>query len=64
MGNGGSMTKHITKAGKAVKQMSSRMSGSGMTQEVFDVPSVKATETLRNIRVAKPRLPKKYITFE
>ena len=64
MGSGGSMTKHITKAGKVVKHMTSRMSGSGITQEVFDTPSNKATETLRNVRIARPRLPKKYITFE
>jgi hypothetical protein len=64
LSGGSCMTKHITKSGKVCKHMNARMSGSGL-KDVFDAPaSGRATETLRNLHIAKPRLPKKYITFE
>jgi hypothetical protein len=43
------------------------MYGNGCCQEVYDVaatPNIKATEVLRNIKLKKCMVPKKYITFE
>ena len=42
-----------------------RTSGSGLVPEIFSNNKVqKATDVLKNLKVAKSRLPKKYITFE
>jgi len=42
-----------------------RSMGEGIKQEVFEGGKVhRATDTLKNIRVSKPRVPKKYINFE
>tara|TARA_R110000787_G_scaffold153216_3_gene267079 strand:+ start:179 stop:343 length:165 start_codon:yes stop_codon:yes gene_type:complete len=42
-----------------------RVLGSGLKDEVYEDGRLqKATETLRNLKIAKPRLPKKYITFD
>jgi len=64
MGNGGSMTKrHLVKNTIAAPSMRRTM-GSGIKPEVYESNVVRPTEVLRNVRVAKSRLPKKYITFE
>ena len=42
-----------------------RSMGSGLKEEVFEDGKVhRATDTLRNLRVSKPRIPKKYISFD
>jgi hypothetical protein len=41
-----------------------RITGKGIVQEVFEPSLLKPTEILRNIKVVKSRMPKKYITFE
>lgn len=41
-----------------------RGTGSNITSDVYTSSVAKPTEVLRNIRVSKSRLPKKYITFE
>ena len=64
MGNGGSMTKKTSCGGSIVAKPMGRRMGSGITTEVYESQAVRPTDVLRNIRVAKSRLPKKYITFE
>jgi len=64
LGNGGSMTKrHMVKNTIAAPPMRRTM-GSGIKPEVYTMEASKPTQVLSNIRVAKSRLPKKYITFE
>jgi len=42
-----------------------RVLGSGLKDEVYEEGRLqKATDTLRNLKLSKPRLPKKYITFD
>lgn len=42
-----------------------RSMGAGIKEEVFEDGKVhRATDTLRNLRVSKPRIPKKYISFD
>jgi hypothetical protein len=42
-----------------------RVLGSGLKEEVYEDGRLqKATETLRHLKLSKPRLPKKYITFD
>ena len=42
-----------------------RTMGEGLKEEIFEDGKVqKATDTLRNLRVSKPRIPKKYINFD
>jgi hypothetical protein len=39
--------------------------GGALKPEVFEDGKVhRATETLRNLKVAKPRIPKQYINFD
>jgi hypothetical protein len=39
--------------------------GEGIKAEVFEDNKVhRATDTLRNLKVSKPRVPKKYISFD
>ena len=64
MGNGGSMTKKVFSGGAVVARPMGRRLGSGIKNEVYENQSVRPTDVLRNIKVAKSRLPKKYITFE
>ena len=64
MGNGGSMTKKIFCGGAVVARPMCRCMGSGIKSEVYENQAVRPTDVLRNVRVAKSRLPKKYITFE
>lgn len=64
MGNGGSMTKrHMVKNTIAAPPMRRTM-GSGIRPEVYTMESSRPTQVLSNIRVAKSRMPKKYITFD
>jgi len=61
-GSGGSNTQH---RGMCCKHMTARCVGSGISSEIFDLPVVgKATQTLRNLNIQKPRMAKKYITLE
>lgn len=42
-----------------------RTSGSGLVPEIFSNNKVsKSSEVLRNLKISKPRVPKKYISFE
>ena len=42
-----------------------RSMGEGLKDEIYENGRIhKATETLRNLKLSKPRLPKKYITFD
>lgn len=63
MGNGGSMTKRFKNASVSAPSMR-RIMGSGITSEVYTTTASRPTQVLSNIRVAKSRLPKKYITFD
>jgi hypothetical protein len=39
--------------------------GSGLTEQVYENGRLgKATDSLRNLKISKPRIPKKYITFD
>jgi len=64
MGNGGCKLKQTNKANIA-KSYSTHY-GSGITQNVFDddLGGNRPTSVLRNIKIKKTRVPKKYITFE
>ena len=64
MGNGGSMTKKTLVRNVVSAAPMKRTMGSGIVPEVYQMSSMKPTEILRNIKISKPRLPKKYITFE
>jgi len=59
MGNGGSMTKKHCNC----SQMSRKL-GSGITSDVYTNPTLRPTDVLKNVRLSKSRLPKKYIVFE
>lgn len=62
-GAGNSMS-FVGRTGKP-KMYHRRTSGSGMVPEIFSDGRVeKGIDVLRNLRVSKPRIPKKYITFE
>ena len=64
MGNGGSMTKrHMVRNTIAAPPMRRTM-GSGISPEVYTMDIKKPTDVLRNVKVSKPRMPKKYITFD
>jgi len=42
-----------------------RSLGEGLKDEIFEDGKVhRATDTLRNLKVSKPRIPKKYISFD
>ena len=42
-----------------------RSMGSGLVNEIYENGKIhKATDTLRNLKVSQPRIPKKYITFD
>jgi|LakMenEpi03Aug12_release.lakeMendotaPanAssembly.Ray.scaffolds.fasta_scaffold71207_2 hypothetical protein len=44
---------------------SKRTSGSGLVPEIFSNNKIqKSSEVLKNLKISKPRVPKKYITFE
>ncbi len=59
-------TNHITsyKTRKTGYGLLSKSIGSNIKEEVYTSPVIKPTQVLRDIKVAKSRLPKKYITFE
>ena len=63
-GNSRCITKPLGKSSPAARNHK-RIIGSGLKDaEVYEEGRLqKASETLRNLKVAKPRLPKKYITF-
>lgn len=63
MGLGATRGNKHTKGSGVVRHMG-RTIGSGITPAVYQSEATRPTEVLRNIRVAKSRLPKKYITFE
>ena len=42
-----------------------RCCGSGLKPEIYENGIVhKATENLKGLKIAKPRIPKKYISFD
>lgn len=58
------ITKPMSKSSPALRNHK-RVLGSGLKDEVYEEGRLqKATETLRNLKLSKPRLPKKYITFD
>lgn len=64
-GNGRYVMKPTSMLSGSLARHHKRTYGSGITSEVYENGRLhKATETLRNLKVAKPRLPKKYITFD
>lgn len=66
-GNSGNMSHSCSCGGKKIAKPYKRMYGNGLCQEVYDMaatPSIKQTEVLRNVRLKKTMVPKKYITFE
>jgi hypothetical protein len=66
-GAGGNMSKgNLTCGGKIVAKPHRRVIGNGVSNAVFDsnLGVVKPTRVLQNIRIKKPSIPKKYITFE
>lgn len=64
MGNGGSMTKRTLVRNVVSAPPMRRTIGSGIKPEVYTMDIQRPTDVLRNVRVSKPRLPKKYITFD
>ena len=55
----------IVGKGKALKTYHKRTCGSGVVPEIYSDGKVqKATEVLKNLKISKPRMPKKYISFE
>jgi hypothetical protein len=41
------------------------MTGGSIMEKVYEENTLrKATDNLRNLKISKPRIPKKYITFE
>ena len=50
---------------KKVARHHKRTMGSGLKEEIFEDHKVhRATDTLRNLRVSKPRVPRQYISFD
>ena len=67
MGNAGRSTMRFKGMGVMgkVARHHKRSMGMGLKPEIFENGQVhKATETLRNMKVSKPRIPKKYISFD
>jgi hypothetical protein len=65
-GNSGNMS-HCSCGGKKIAKPYKRMYSNGCCQEVYDMaatPGIKQTEILRNVKLKKTMIPKKYITFE
>jgi len=53
------------RGGMKVARHHKRTMGSGLKPEIYEDNKVhRATDTLRAIKVSKPRVPKKYINFE
>lgn len=65
-GAGGNMSKGNCSCKGRVAKPHRRVIGNGVTNAVFDLNLgvVKPTRVLQNIRIKKPSIPKKYITFE
>jgi hypothetical protein len=64
--NKSGITRHFNK-NNSVKRAHRRitMGGAIVAEKVFEDNTVKrATDNLRNLKVSKPRIPKKYISFE
>ena len=55
----------IVGKGGALKMYHKRTSGSGIVPEIYSDGKIqKATEVLKNLKISKSRMPKKYISFE
>jgi len=72
-GNAGRLTsaskgKTMVGTGNTVARNHKRITGSELKPEIFDISIgngiKKNTDTLRSLKISKPRVPKKYITFE
>jgi hypothetical protein len=64
-GSGSSSTRRLSH--NAIKNSHRKMvmGGSANAEKVFEDNALrKATDNLRNLKISKPRIPKKYITFE
>jgi hypothetical protein len=49
----------------AVARNHKRMMGSGLVTEIYDNGKVqRKSDILRNLKIAQPRVPKKYISFD
>lgn len=58
-------TLHGAMLGKKLARHHKRTMGSGLKEEVFEDHKVhRATDTLRNLKVSKPRVPRQYISFD
>jgi hypothetical protein len=62
----GSSGRHSFKPlAKKVASNNKRIIGSGLTEQVYENGRLgKATDSLKNLKISKPRIPKKYITFD
>lgn len=67
-GMGGSVTRRCKTAGSGVALAKSnhRNIGAGVHPSMFENQGggVRGSEILRNLRVTKPRIPKKFISFD
>jgi hypothetical protein len=64
---GGRITQGFSNSGSngSIARHHKRSMGSGLKDEVYEGGAVhRATDTLRNLKVSKPRVPKKYISFD
>jgi|TARA_R110000868_G_scaffold31179_4_gene114384 hypothetical protein len=68
LGMGGSATTNCGGRGMSITRPHRRYAGSGLNQLPADTfqPKINqpATDILRNLKVSRPRVPKKYINFE
>ena len=61
---GGNRISFVGRTGQP-KMYHKRSSGSGLVSEIFSNNRIqKGSDVLRNLKISKPRIPKKYITFE
>jgi hypothetical protein len=66
-GAGGGMSRGCgTCGGSIIAKPHRRVVGNGVTNKVYDtnLGVVKPSRVLQNIKIKKPSIPKKYITFE
>lgn len=56
----------ISKKGSKIASVknSKRINGRGLDNDIFETTLLRPSEILRNIKVVKSRMPKKYIAFE
>jgi hypothetical protein len=62
---GGSLSIGLGRGHKIAKDHNKIMGGSGLSHKIYEGGSlIKKSEVLRNLKLSKPSIPKKYISLE